>query len=110
MFRIVLTGLAQQDIQSAHDWWAENHSPTDAHRWYLGIYQAITSLANMPERCPLTPESDLLKQGIRQLNFGIGQRCTHRIVFAITDTEVLILRVRHASQETLQVFDLRFED
>ena len=46
-------------------------------------------------------ERDLLSQGIRQLLFGLGRRATHRIVFAVDDDAVIVLRVRHASQDAL---------
>jgi hypothetical protein len=51
-------------------------------------------------------ESDLLADGIRQLNFGIGRRPTHRILFAIDGLSVVVLRVRHASQDALSGDDL----
>ena len=105
MYRILITGPAQQDIQLAHDWWCENRSAADAGRWYRGIYHAIASLVDMPERFPHAPESELLEQGIRQLNFGLGRRPTHRIVFVMTEKEIVILRIRHASQDHLQFTD-----
>jgi len=54
-------------------------------------------------------ESDLLAQGIRQLNFGLGCSPTHRIVFAIDGSTVAVLRVRHASQSALSLDELRSE-
>jgi plasmid stabilization system protein ParE len=49
----------------------------------------------------MAPERDLLSQGIRQLLFGLGRRVTHRFVFAIDDDAVIVLRVRHTSQDAL---------
>ena len=106
MFRILITGPAKNSIQSNHDWWAEHHSADEASRWYRGIFEAINSLERLPERCPNAPESDSLHQSLRQLLFGIGKRPTHRIVFTIAENDVIVLAIRHASQDALTHHDL----
>jgi len=106
MYRILITGPAKQDIQSAHDWWAENHSRKIAAQWYSGMRKSIESLSLMPERCPLAPESDLLKTGIRQLHYGLSHRPTHRVIFTIDGSEIVVLAVRHTSQDALSSDDL----
>jgi len=106
MARVIVTGPAKRDIQDAYDWWKEHRSAEQADRWYVGIHAAIKSLRSTPERCPMTPESDLLADGIRQFLFGIGRRPTHRIVFAIDGATVIVLRIRHASQDALTWEDL----
>ena len=106
MYRIIITGPAKQDIQNAHDWWAENRSQSAAEKWYLEIYQAFGSLKQMPKRCALAPEHDLLEQKVRQLLFGVGRRFTHRIIFTIDGDDVIVLRVRHSAQDVLSLKDL----
>ena len=106
MARVIITGPAKRDIQVAYDWWAENRSAEQAIRWYVGIHAAIHSLRKMPERCAMAAESDLLTQGIRQLLFGLRRRATHRIVFTIEDSTVVVLRVCHSSQDALSWDDL----
>jgi plasmid stabilization system protein ParE len=105
MARVIITGPAKQDIQADYNWWAENRSVEQARRWYLGIHAAIRSLRKKPDRCPRATESDLLAEGIRQLSFGLGRRPTHRIVFAIDGGTVVVLRVRHISQDALSLDD-----
>ncbi|MEX0642687.1 MAG: type II toxin-antitoxin system RelE/ParE family toxin [Pirellulales bacterium] len=107
MARVIITGPAQRDIQAAYDWWEANRSAEQAKRWYIGIHAAIRSLKNNPERCAMATESDLWTQGIRQLLFGLQRRPTHRVVFAIDGEIVVVLRVRHASQDALSPDDLR---
>lgn len=107
MARVIITGPAKRDIQTAYEWWRENRSAEQAIRWYFGIHDAIKSLRDTPERCSLAPETDLLAQGIRQLLFGLGRRPTHRAVFAIDGDTVIILRVRHAAQDSLTLDDLK---
>jgi plasmid stabilization system protein ParE len=106
MLNLDITGPAKSDIQSVHDWWAQHKSLEEAHRWYLGIHAAIESLRKKSESCSFATERDLLEQGVRQLLFGLGRRPTHRIVFAIDDQTVVVLRVRHASQDSLTIEDL----
>ena len=47
------------DIERAFAWWEENRSPDQAALWYERIFQAISTLERMPERCPLVPEPAL---------------------------------------------------
>jgi plasmid stabilization system protein ParE len=107
MARVIITGPAKLDIQEAYEWWSNNRSPEQAKRWYVAIRGAIRSLRKNPERCAIATEIDLLAEGIRQLNFGIGHRPTHRIVFAIDGHIVVVLRVRHVSQDALSGDGLR---
>ena len=103
MTQIRITEPAKADIQQAYEWWAKNRSADQAAEWYERIFEAITTLHSMPERCPRVPETGLSCAGVRQLLFGIGSRPTHRIVFHF-DTEadtVTILRVRHHGQDEL---------
>src|SRR5688572_27231577 len=99
MHSVIITGPAKRDIQNAYDWWAENRSAEQAERWYVAIHDAIKSLCHMPERFSAATETDLLAQGVRQLLFGLGRRPTHRVVFTIDHNTVVVLRVRHTSQD-----------
>ena len=101
MFRILITEPAESDIRVAHNGWRDHRSGEQAERWYREIYQAIQTLRETPERCPHSPESDLLPSGLRQLSFGIGRRPTHRVVFTVVASDVIVVRVRHASQDAL---------
>ncbi len=103
MAKVVIAEPAKADIQEAFDWWSENRSAIQAAEWYERIFEAITTLESMPERCPRVSESGLSRVGVRQLLFGIGSRPTHRVVFHFdvdADT-VTILRVRHHGQDEI---------
>ncbi len=104
--QVVLTDQAHRDLLQACTWWAENRSAEQAERWYDGFAKAILSLATDPERRPLAPESQDLPYEIRQLNYGLGRRPTHRAVFTIRPNMVLILRVRHLAQKPLSPEDV----
>jgi plasmid stabilization system protein ParE len=103
MAKVEIAEPAKADIQEALDWWSENRSAIQAAEWYERIFEAITTLESMPERCPRVSESGLSRTEVRQLLFGIGSRPTHRVVFHFdvdADT-VTILRVRHHGQDEL---------
>ena len=103
MAKVLIAEPAKADTQGAFDWWSENRSAIQAAEWYERIFEAITTLQSMPERCPRVSESGLSRAGVRQLLFGIGSRPTHRVVFYFdvdADT-VTILRVRHHGQDEL---------
>jgi plasmid stabilization system protein ParE len=106
MLHIVVTDPAQADILAAFEWWHEQRSIEQAQRWYRSIYVVIQGLKTSAPRCPAAPERDLVPTGLFQLTFGVGRRRTHRIVFTIVRSDVIILRVRHAAQEALTEDDL----
>lgn len=106
MHRVIITGPAKRDMQAAYDWWSENRSAEQANRWYIGIHAAVQALRNMPERCPQAIEADLLDRGIRQILFGLSRHATHRVLFTIDGNSVVVLRVRHTSQDALTFDDL----
>ena len=99
--------MRKRDILATYEWWKQNRSTEQADRWYKGIFDAARSLRINPQRCASATESDLLAQGVRQLLYGLGRNPTHRLVFAIEDESVIILRVRHTSQDALASDDLQ---
>jgi plasmid stabilization system protein ParE len=70
--------------------------PEAADRWFLGLVDAISSLEELPERCPLIPEQDEFPMEIRHLIYF-----SHRIIFHVeADREqVVIYRVYHGSRQ-----------
>jgi plasmid stabilization system protein ParE len=100
-YEVVLTNEAQQNARSAYRWYAER-SQEVAERWCTGLLEALSSLESEPQRCPLANENDQLPIELRQLLFGSGQRITHRIIFAIRPTKVVIHAIRHVAQQDWQ--------
>ena len=98
MFNVRITRPAEVDIQLNFEWWRDNRDPEQAAEWYESIFPAIQSLAKMPRRCAFAREQDLYSGELRQLQFGIGRKATHRIIFTIEDETVFILAVLHHRQ------------
>jgi len=105
-FRVIITGPAERDLFQTVSWWSEHRSTEQAERWYARIGPVIKMLADGPDRCPASPETNLLPTGLRELHFGLGHRATHRIVFTIVGQDVRVLRIRHAAQRELTLEDL----
>ncbi len=102
MFKIQITESAELDMQATYEWWRENRSNEQAESWLNAIYPAIETLKEMPRRCTPLIGDGFPRVEIRQLLFGIGKRPTHRIVFEIDQESIIILRVRHLSQQDLE--------
>ena len=105
MLEVVLSETAQNELESAHHWWATNRSREQADQWYNGFLTVMLRLESSPERYAVAPENDDFPLEIRQLNYGVGRTSTHRAVFTIRANRVIILRVRHLAQEPLAAGD-----
>lgn len=84
----------------------ENRSENQAHRWYNGIVRALADLGAQPEGFPIAAEDPLFPYELRQMNYGLSARPTHRAVFAIRNDTVVVLRIRHLAQGQLTPEDL----
>jgi len=100
-YNVLLTKIAQEEIDHIYDWWADHRSVSQAHRWYDAFFQKLSSLEENPTRFSLAPENDHFSYELRQLNFGVASRPTHRAVFTIRDTVVVVLRVRHLARSDI---------
>jgi plasmid stabilization system protein ParE len=98
-YTVIITPSAKADIFEINAWLLENH-PNYANAWLWGISQAITSLSEFPERCPLASESDAFDAPVRQLLYGKKPH-VYRILFMIEEHRVFVLRVRHTRQQRL---------
>jgi plasmid stabilization system protein ParE len=63
--------------------------------WFLALEEAIASLANFPQRCPLAPENAEFPFEVRQLLYGRKPH-VYRILFTLVESDtVYILHIRH---------------
>lgn len=104
--RVVISDRAEAEINAAHAWWAENRSAAQADRWYDGILSAICRLELDGARRPLAHENDRFPFEVRQLNFGLGRRPSHRVLFTIRPDCVYVLAVVHVSQDAIGLDDI----
>ena len=100
-YKLIVLPQAEADIAEAFlDISAQ--APEAASRWYRYVRAEIESLANMPARCPLAPESAKLGFEMRQLLYG-KHPGIYRIVFRMVEVreEVHILAIRHGARKPL---------
>ncbi len=86
--------------------WAENRSVEQAERWYDGFSEALLSLPQNPEHHALAAESSAFPLDVRQLNFGIGRKPTHRALYTIRGDMVYVFSIRHLAQRPVTPDDL----
>lgn len=96
---------ARADVDSIFAWIAPR-SVQGAISWYLAFRRAVGRVGDAPESFPEAAESHRLQRQLRQALFKTRRGRTYRIVFQVTDTEVLILRVRGPGQAPLRARDL----
>jgi plasmid stabilization system protein ParE len=93
-FRVELTQRAQRDIAAFHVWLQGEDAGEAGAKWFAALRGAIESLAALPARCPIAPESRESPMEIRQLLYGRRPH-TYRILFSIDQQIVHVLHVRH---------------
>lgn len=105
-YEVRLTRRAEQQLNAAVDWWAEHRSAEQAGRWHAGIVESMLSLSSNPQRCRLARENRSVPIEIRELLFGLGRRPSHRVIFAIRESCVVVYAIRHNAQADLTADDL----
>ncbi len=70
-YRVIIESRAYGDLDKAYER-AARHALQTAYRWLNRFEEALTTLSNSPERCPLAPENGLVTPEIRQFIFGKG--------------------------------------
>jgi plasmid stabilization system protein ParE len=100
-FRIEMTAAAEQDADAILDWLLSEHAGDTGARWVLALQDAIASLAEFPERCPLAPESTAFSFDVRHLLYGRKPH-VYRILFTIEDRIVYVLHIRHGRRQPLK--------
>jgi len=102
MFDVFIADKAKTDIRTNAEWWKEHRSTEQADQWLTGIADAIESLEQMPRRCGLAAEADVLGISIRNLYFGLSSHPTHRVLFTVDENVVNVLRVLSTRQARIR--------
>ena len=91
-YRVEITAVAETDVEELWEYIAkENIDAADS--FILHIEEQIGRLEIFPLRCPLLPENEQLGTDYRHFLHG-----TYRIIFKITGSKVIILRVLHMAR------------
>lgn len=109
-YRVEMSRPALKDAENAY-LWIKGESAERANEWFRGLVEAVNSLKNFPNRCPIAPENRSFVIEIRQLLYGKNKN-RFRIIFGISVDEktgenvVLIYRIRHGSQKYLSDLEI----
>jgi len=96
---------ARSDVDHVFSWLGQR-SIRGAVSWYLAFRVAMDKIASSPEMFAEAPESHPLARQLRQAPFKTRRGRVYRIVFEISDTEIVVLRVRGPGQAPLRSRDL----
>ncbi|MGD9648005.1 MAG: type II toxin-antitoxin system RelE/ParE family toxin [Pirellulales bacterium] len=99
--RVVLSARAKRELLAATQWWADNRSLEQAERWYAGFLKALQGLRDTAARHPLARESSRFSLELRQINYGVRRQPTHRAVYLVQESDVVVLAIRHLAQRDL---------
>jgi plasmid stabilization system protein ParE len=93
---------AEADLDAIYLYIRASTAPL-AERWFVGLIEAIESLANTPHRTAKTPED----KSLHQLIYGKKPHF-YRIIYAIDESRkrVEVLHVRHHGRQAFQADDL----
>jgi len=93
---------AEADLDAIFHYIRASKAPL-AERWFIGLMDAIESLAHTPYRTPATPED----KSLRQLIYG-NKPHYYRIIYSIDEAKrrVDVLHVRHHGRQAFKPDDL----
>jgi plasmid stabilization system protein ParE len=103
-YQVDISANAKSDLRRYFNL-AFAHAPRTAERWLDRFHAALSTLADLPERCALAPESKLTRFEVRQMHFG-KRRGAFRVLFAIQGDQVRVLHIRRASRDTADLEQL----
>jgi plasmid stabilization system protein ParE len=104
-YEIIVSELAEADIEAIFQRLLLR-SPESAVHFRNGVEGAVASLALMPERCAIAPDSGRLEHPMQQLIYRHGATA-YRVLFSVFEGVddasgvVRVLRIRHGAQQHL---------
>ena len=101
-YLVRIASRAERDLASLY---GEIDAPDSAvaRQWYRGLKRAILSLAERPNRCPVTPENKRL----RHLLYGEKPH-RYRVIYRVHSRlrQVDVLHIRHGARRRFRASDL----
>jgi plasmid stabilization system protein ParE len=96
-----VTAEAEREADAILEWLLSQHAGDPGVRWFSALEDAIASLAEFPERCPLAPESAVFPFQVRHILSG---RLPHvyRILFTLDGGTVYVLHIRHGAHQPIK--------
>ena len=100
-YRVRILPRAQRDLVNIYRT-IEAGTSDAALSWYLGLREAIRSLRNSPNRCPVTPQD----RDLRHLLYG-NKPHIYRVICRIAGkhSRVDVLHIRHGARQAFSPRD-----
>lgn len=97
-YQVLLAAAAQADAERIYDGVIQQ-APLQGAGWFDSLMDSLSSLRQLPRRCPLAKESAIAKREIRCLHFG-KRRHVYRILYEVDELRriVWVLHIRHGAQ------------
>lgn len=101
-YLVRIAARAERDLVSLYEEIDASESAA-ARRWYRGLKQGILSLADKPNRCPVTPEN----KRFRHLLYGEKPHL-YRVIYRVNNRrrQVDVLHIRHGARRKFRASDL----
>jgi len=98
-YLVNITPRAERDLIQIYDCINARNSEAAFH-WYRGLKEAILSLREHPNRCPVTPEN----RQLRHLLYG-HKPDIYRVIYRVLEKhrQVEILHIRHGARRRFRV-------
>ena len=97
-----ITARAERDLDHVYGQINAEHSDA-ALKWYRGLKEAILSLEQHPNRCPVTRKKDAL----RHLLYGHSPH-VYRVIYRVLEKQKLVevLHIRHGARRKFKASDI----
>jgi len=99
-FRVEYSVRAKLDLDAILEWLLAQEAGDRGLQWFRKLQDAVYSLRELPQRCPLAPENKEFPFEVRQLLYGRRSH-RYRILFTIEGETVVILHIRHGRRRHL---------
>jgi len=96
-FRVELLPRAKADLESIWLWLAER-TPLHGAAWFNGLEQAVYSLGESPDRCPIARSLSTPSDPIRQLLYGRYPH-VYKVYFHVVGDAVEVMHIRHGARK-----------
>lgn len=96
-YRLSTLRRAENDVARIYRWLAKR-SPVGAVRWHEALDDAIGDLTVIPLSFGFADEPSLARRQVRQRIFKTRRGANYRILFMISENQILVLRVRGPGQ------------
>ena len=95
-YRVEIARNAEAELEELY-LWVVARAPHQGAKWFNGLERAVLSLAQLPKRCPVAPESINPDQPVRVRIYGRKPH-VYRVTVDDTAEAVRVVHIRHRAR------------